>query len=127
MQIHQEVRKTTRCSFRMITTYLCFLFHIVACAVAQRNNSTLLQNGEGCTISTDWLGHSLPNHEDCSATINKLYRIELLRHGMNKFEFIGKGASPEYKFPVMHTPRRYTVGKPETPTMILIVHFLPLI
>ncbi|KAG7007613.1 hypothetical protein G7Y79_00009g027220 [Physcia stellaris] len=39
-----------------------------------------------------------------------LYRVELLKHGMNKFEFLGRGARPEYELPTMQTPRRYTVA-----------------
>ena len=90
--------------------YNVLFFNIAAC-VAIHPNSTLLQNGDGCTSSADWLGHSI-DVEDCSGTINKLYKIEVLKHGMNVFEFLGKGVHPEYKLPVMQTPRRYSVGKP---------------
>ena len=95
------------------------LFLNIAASVAiHRGNSTLLRNGDGCTNSADWLGHSI-NDEDCHGTINILYRIEVLRHGMNHFEFLGKGASPEYTLPVMQTPRRYTLGKLLTPYKLL--------
>ena len=94
--------------------YNVLFLNLAACVAVHRSNSTLLQNGDGCTSSTDWLGHSI-NDEDCHGTINKLYKIEVLRHGMNHFEFLGKGASPEYELPVMQTPRRYTIGEPLTP------------
>ena len=90
--------------------YNMIFFNIAACVAINQSNATLLRNGDGCTSSADWLGHSI-NDEDCSGTINKLYRIEVLKHGMNVFEFIGKGIQPEYKLPVMQTPRRYSVGK----------------
>lgn len=98
--------------------YNVLFFNIAACVAIHRSNSTLLRNGDGCTSSADWLGHSI-NVEDCSGTINRLYRIEVLKHGMNFFEFLGKGVDPEYELPVMQTPRRYSVGKPLAPYILL--------
>ena len=100
-----------RCSSCSIVLYLWLSVNIATCAVIQKTNSSLLQYHPECTKSGDWLGHTL-QEEDCSATVNMLYRIETLKHGMNAFEFLGKGATPETKFPVMATPRRYTFGKP---------------
>ena len=101
-----------------VVFYNLLFFNKAVCFAIDRSNSTLLRNGDGCTSSADWLGHSI-NVEDCSGTINKLYRIEVLKHGMNVFEFLGNGVHPEYEYPVMQTPRRYSVGKPLTPYRFL--------
>ena len=106
-------RSTSRCSLHTIFIFLCLLLRLGHCAVIQRNQTRILRDDVGCTKSTAWVGHALPNEEDCAATLSMLYRIELLKHGMNRFEFLGRGARPEYELPTMQTPRRYTVGKPE--------------
>ena len=103
-------RSTNIYAFHTMFIFLCLLLRLGHCAVIQRNETRVLQNDAGCTKSADWVGHALPNEEDCAATLSMLYRIELLKHGMNRFEFLGRGAHPEYKLPTMQTPRRYTVG-----------------
>ena len=101
-----------QCSFRRALTFGLYYFHIAACAVIQQNtNITGLQRGEECISSVDWLGQRIVE-EDCSGAVQRFYNIETLKHGKYNYEFLGKGASPEYKFPVMQTPRRYSHGEP---------------
>lgn len=64
-----------------------------------------------CTDSGDWLGHELVV-ENCNAAANKLYNVEVLKHGLERYEFLGVGAKSVTKLKTMATPRRYTVGKP---------------
>lgn len=63
-----------------------------------------------CTPSIDWVGDGF-NIEDCRATIQRLYNIEVTKHGNTEFEFLLPGAFPYTGNPVMQTPRRYSVGQ----------------
>ena len=62
-----------------------------------------------CTPSIDWVGDGY-NNEDCRATIQRLYNVEVTQHGNTEFEFLLPGAIPYTSNPVMQTPRRYSVG-----------------
>lgn len=63
-----------------------------------------------CTASLDWLGDGF-NEENCRATIQRLYNVEVVAHGRTEFEFLLPGTVPYTSNPVMQTPRRYTVGQ----------------
>ena len=62
-----------------------------------------------CTPSVDWVGDGF-NEENCRAAIQRLYNVEVTKHGRTVFEFLLPGAIPYTSNPVMQTPRRYTVG-----------------
>ena len=62
-----------------------------------------------CTASIDWLGDQF-NIEQCRAAVQRLYNVEVTKHGNTDFEFLLPGAIPYSSNPVMPTPRRYTVG-----------------
>ena len=62
-----------------------------------------------CTQSIDWRGDGF-NTENCLAAIQRLYNVEVTKHGNTEFEFLLPGAIPYTSNPVMQTPRRYTVG-----------------
>lgn len=62
-----------------------------------------------CTPSVDWMGDGF-NVEDCAAAVQRLYNVEVTKHGNTEFEFLLPGAIPYTSNPVMQTPRRYTVG-----------------
>lgn len=63
-----------------------------------------------CTTSIDWVGDGF-NNEDCRATVQRLYNVEVTKHGKTMFEFLLPGATPYSSNPVMQTPRRYSVGQ----------------
>ena len=63
-----------------------------------------------CTASIDWVGDGF-NAEDCRAAIQRLYNVEVTKHGNTEFEFLLAGAVPYTSNPVMKTPRRYSVGQ----------------
>lgn len=63
-----------------------------------------------CTTSIDWVGDGY-NNEDCRATVQRLYTVEVTKHHDTEFEFLLPGAMPYTSNPVMQTPRRYSVGK----------------
>ncbi len=63
-----------------------------------------------CTPSIDWVGDGF-NSEDCRAAIQRLYNVEVTKHGSAEFEFLLPGATPTSSNPVMKTPRRYSVGQ----------------
>lgn len=63
-----------------------------------------------CTASIDWVGDGF-NQEDCRAAIQRLYNVEVTKHGNTEFEFLLPGAIPYTSNPVMPTPRRYIVGQ----------------
>lgn len=63
-----------------------------------------------CTPSIDWVGDGY-NNENCRATIQRLYNVEVTKHGNTEFEFLLPGAIPYTSNPVMQTPRRYSVGQ----------------
>lgn len=63
-----------------------------------------------CTASVDWVGDGF-NDENCRAAIQRLYNVEVTKHGQTLFEFLLPGAVPSTSNPVMQTPRRYTVGE----------------
>ena len=62
-----------------------------------------------CTHSIDWRGDGF-NTENCLAAIQRLYNVEVTKHGNTEFEFLLPGAIPYTSNPVMQTPRRYSVG-----------------
>ena len=101
-------RKAT--SLPLVLSFL--LLHLTAGAVIRKANTTSLGFTDiECTNSGNWLGHKLVV-ENCNAATNKLYNVEVLRHGLERYEFLGVKAKPVTKYKTMHTPRRYTVGKP---------------
>ncbi len=63
-----------------------------------------------CTDSIDWVGDGYDN-ENCRATIQRLYNVEVTKHKKQQFEFLLPGASNKTDNPVMQTPRKYIVGK----------------
>lgn len=63
-----------------------------------------------CTPSIDWVGDGF-NTENCRAAIQRLYNVEVTKHGSTEFEFLLPGAIPYTSNPVMKTPRRYSVGQ----------------
>ena len=63
-----------------------------------------------CTTSIDWVGDGY-NNEDCRATVQRLYTVEVTKHHDTEFEFLSPGAMPYTSNPVMQTPRRYSVGQ----------------
>ena len=63
-----------------------------------------------CTASSEWLGDGF-NKEHCLAAIQRLYNVEVTKHGSTEFEFLLPGAVPYTSNPVMQTPRRYTYGQ----------------
>ena len=63
-----------------------------------------------CTASIEWRGDGF-NDENCRAAIQRLYNIEVTKHGNTEFEFLLPGAIPYTSNPVMQTPRRYRVGQ----------------
>ena len=63
-----------------------------------------------CTHSIDWRGDGF-NTENCLAAIQRLYNVEVTKHGNTEFEFLLPGAIPYTSNPVMQTPRRYSVGQ----------------
>lgn len=63
-----------------------------------------------CTDSIDWIGDGY-NNENCRATIQRLYNVEVTKHKKQQFEFLLPGASNKTDNPVMQTPRKYIVGK----------------
>ena len=63
-----------------------------------------------CTASIEWRGDGF-NDEYCRAAIQRLYNIEVTKHGNTEFEFLLPGAIPYTSNPVMQTPRRYRVGQ----------------
>lgn len=63
-----------------------------------------------CTDSSDWMGDGY-NNEDCRAVIQRFFYVEVSKHDRQKFEFLKPGAKNTTDHPVMHTPRRYTVGE----------------
>ena len=63
-----------------------------------------------CTYSIDWRGDGFDT-ENCQAAIQRLYNVEVTKHGSTEFEFLLPGAIPYTSNPVMHTPRRYSVGQ----------------
>ena len=63
-----------------------------------------------CTASTDWVGDQF-NDEQCRAAIQRLYNVEVTKHGNTEYEFLLPGAIPYTSNPVMRTPRKYTVGQ----------------
>lgn len=75
-----------------------------------------------CTTSVDWVGDGY-NNEDCRAAIQRLYNIEVTKHGNTEFEFLLPGAIPYTSNPVMQTPRRYSVGK--CTLAIVMLDFFP--
>ncbi|CAD6592865.1 MAG: hypothetical protein ASARMPREDX12_006535 [Alectoria sarmentosa] len=75
-----------------------------------------------CTTSIDWVGDGY-NNEDCRAAVQRLYNVEVTKHGYAEFEFLLPGAIPYTSNPVMQTPRRYTVGK--CTLAIVMMDFFP--
>ena len=63
-----------------------------------------------CSPSIDWRGDEF-NAEDCRAAIQRLYNVEVTKHGNTEYEFLLPGAIPYTSNPVMKTPRRYSVGQ----------------
>lgn len=63
-----------------------------------------------CTASVNWVGDGF-NAENCRAAIQRLYNVEVTKHGGKVFEFLLPGAVPSTSNPVMRTPRRYNVGQ----------------
>ena len=63
-----------------------------------------------CTASSDWVGDGF-NDENCRAAIQRLYNVEVTKHGNADFEFLLPGAIPYTSNPAMKTPRRYSVGQ----------------
>ena len=96
---------------------LCLLVHSIVCAsVSVSTSPTCSQKGShegeplyGCTDSIDWMGDGYSN-EDCRAVIQKLFFLEVTKHGDSEFEFLLPGAKNRTDKPVIQTPRRYTVG-----------------
>lgn len=70
-----------------------------------------------CTNSIDWVGDGY-NNDDCRATIQRLYNVEITKHGRQEFEFLSPGATNKTALPAMRTPRRYIVGKSLPPTAV---------
>lgn len=88
---------------------LTLWFLLTAGAAIRHVNVTSLAYAEAeCTSSADWLGHRLVA-EDCNGVVNKLRHVEVSRHWLEQYEFLGVGAEPVYKLRTMQTPRRYTV------------------
>lgn len=75
-----------------------------------------------CTASVDWRGDGF-NREDCRAAVQRLYNVEVTKHGSKEFEFLLPGAIPYTSNPVMQTPRRYSVGK--CTLAIVMLEFFP--
>ena len=89
------------------------LLRLAAAAVMWHPNATSLDFPDvECTKSRDWVGLELII-ENCHAALNRFDQVEVLRHGTERFEFLGVGAEPVSKLKTMQTPRRYTVGKLE--------------
>ena len=63
-----------------------------------------------CTASIEWVGDGFDD-EHCRAAIQRLYNVEVAKHGNAEFEFLLPGAIPYTSNPVMQTPRRYRVGQ----------------
>jgi hypothetical protein len=52
-----------------------------------------------CTSSVAWSGAAGidPNLvQDCTAAADSFWRVEVLRHGVSKFEFVNKDTAPAY-------------------------------
>jgi len=79
-------------------------------AIRQMNLTSLAHSDAECTSSGDWLGHALVP-EDCNGAVNRLRSVEVSRHWLEQYEFLGIGAEPVTKYKTMQTPRRYTVRK----------------
>jgi len=79
-------------------------------AIRQINVTSLAYSDAECTTSKDWLGYQLVA-EDCNGAVNRLRNVEVSRHWLEQYEFLGIGAEPVTKFKTMKTPRRYTVRK----------------
>jgi hypothetical protein len=79
-------------------------------AIRQMNVTSLAHSDAECTTSKDWLGYQLVA-EDCNGAVNRLRNVEVSRHWLEQYEFLGIGAEPVTKFKTMQTPRRYTVRK----------------
>lgn len=77
------------------------------CPLAGLNN---LEPIYACTSDSDWTGDGYDNN-DCRAAIQRLYFVEVIKYGKQKFEFVLPGATKQTDYPIMHTPRRYTVGE----------------
>lgn len=86
---------------------LWFLLPRLMAGAAIRHMNVTYPEAE-CTSSEDWLGYRLVA-EDCNGAVNKLRSVEVSRHWLEQYEFLGVGAKPVSKFRTMQTPRRYTV------------------
>ena len=92
---------------------LCFLLRSISGAsISISTSSTCSYESEppyGCTDSMDWVGDGYKN-EDCRAVIQRLFFVEVTKHGSSQFEFVLPGAENKTDKPIMRTPRRYVVG-----------------
>lgn len=79
-------------------------------AIRQVNVTSLAYADAECSSSGDWVGHQLVA-EDCNGAVNKLRNVEVSRHWLEQYEFLGIGAEAVTKYRTMRTPRRYIVRK----------------
>lgn len=77
-------------------------------AIRQANVTSLAYADAECSTSGEWVGHRLVA-EDCNGAVNKLRNVEVSRHWLEQYEFLGIGAEAVTKYRTMRTPRRYTV------------------
>lgn len=93
--------------------YLAFGANILTLPVTSSCSETIAGLSSephfACTASTDWVGDQF-NIEQCRAAVQRLYNVEVTKHGSTDFEFLLPGAIPYTSDPVMLTPRRYRVG-----------------
>ena len=101
-------------SFATVSVYLVFGANVGTLPITSSCRKTIAGSASEpqseCTASIDWVGDQF-NLEQCRAAIQRLYNVEVTKHGNTDFEFLSPGAIPYTSNPVMHTPRRYKVGQ----------------
>lgn len=69
------------------------------------------QRDPSCTGSFNWLGSRTGlKGSDCLFAINRLFHLEVARHGNQQFEFTRYRGKSYSQLPEMETPRRYIHG-----------------
>ena len=100
-------------SFAAVSTYLAFGANVLTLPITPSCPETIAGLSSEphfeCTASIEWVGDQF-NVEQCRAAVQRLYNVEVTKHGSTDFEFLLPGAIPYTSNPVMHTPRRYKVG-----------------
>lgn len=106
---------------KALTLALALLFLLprwtAGAAIRQTNVTSLAFSDAECTSSGDWLGHRLVA-EDCNGAVNRLRSVEVSQHWLEQYEFLGVDAKPISKYKTMQTPRRYTVRKSSSHSMV---------